>query len=102
MLYGFVGFKPLPTRNFSHGIPDDCKTALAFCLLSTTEVSSEETWETTVKAYMGNLCPNGNLTAAVVSVSNDYKVVKREVDCRDEKREEIERVLRKAFHEVSP
>ena len=38
MLYGLVGFKPLPTRNFSHGIPDDCKTALAFCLLSTTEV----------------------------------------------------------------
>ena len=36
-------------------------------------MSSEETWETTVKAYMGNLCPNGNLTAAVVSVSNDYK-----------------------------
>ena len=23
VLYGFVGFKPLPTRNFSHGIPDD-------------------------------------------------------------------------------
>ena len=74
MLYGFIGFKPLPTRNFSHGIPDDCKTALAFCLLSGTEISSEETWETTTKAYLGNLCPNGNLTAAVVSVSNDYKV----------------------------
>ena len=41
VLYGLVGFKPLPTRNFSHGIPDDCKTALAFCLLSTTEFSSE-------------------------------------------------------------
>ena len=50
---------------------------------------------------MGNLCPNGNLTAAVVSVSNDYKVILREVDCRDEKREVIERELRKTFHEVA-
>ena len=101
-LYAVVGFKPLPTRNFSHGIPDDCKTALAFCLLSGSEISSEETFENTTAAYLGNLCPNGNLKAAVVSVSNDYKVIKRELDCRDEQRENVEKVLREAYEEVKP
>ena len=96
------GFKPLPTKNLSHGIPDDCRTAIAYCLLSGSEESSIETFETATAGYLGNLCPNGNLKAAVVSVSNNYKVVMCELDSRDRSREVIETVLREAYAEVAP
>ena len=97
-----LGFKPLATKNLSHGIPDDCRTAIAYCLLSGSEESSIETWETATAGYLGNLCPNGNLKAAVVSVSNNYRVVMCELDSRDRSREVVERVLREAYAEVAP
>eukprot|EP00929_Paragymnodinium_shiwhaense_P067525 TRINITY_DN33977_c0_g1_i1.p1 TRINITY_DN33977_c0_g1~~TRINITY_DN33977_c0_g1_i1.p1 ORF type:complete len:1124 (-),score=179.86 TRINITY_DN33977_c0_g1_i1:84-3455(-) len=84
---------PLPGRDFAGGLPATGRTVLAYCLLSKKAESSIDTFETALKAHLGNLDPRSRITTAVVSVTSIWPVVKCEVDCRDKGRARIRKVL---------
>eukprot|EP00930_Biecheleria_cincta_P034471 TRINITY_DN23825_c0_g1_i1.p1 TRINITY_DN23825_c0_g1~~TRINITY_DN23825_c0_g1_i1.p1 ORF type:complete len:1136 (-),score=191.46 TRINITY_DN23825_c0_g1_i1:236-3196(-) len=89
----FLGMPLLPRQDFSQGLPRTGRTILAYCLLSKQKESSEETFKTACDAHLANLDPKGRITTAVVSVSSSLSVVECEMDCRDEGRKRIKRVL---------
>ncbi|CAE8627057.1 unnamed protein product, partial [Polarella glacialis] len=87
------GMPGLPKQDFSHGLPRNGRTILAYCLLSKSKDSSEETFNTALQAHFANIDPNGRVTTSVVSVSSALSVVQCEMDCRDKGRAEIKRIL---------
>jgi len=87
------GMPGLPKQDFSHGLPRNGRTILAYCLLSKSKDSSEETFNTALQAHLANIDPNGRVTTSVVSVSSALSVVQCEMDCRDKGRAEIKRIL---------
>jgi hypothetical protein len=73
-------FAQTPRVDLLAGLPNDRRTCIMFCLLSDNKDQSRDTWENAYECYMNNLDPNGNMSVALISVSNKLAVVEAEVD----------------------
>ncbi|CAE7227603.1 FKBP65 [Symbiodinium sp. KB8] len=85
----FCGMPPLPKMDFRTGVPPRGRTIMAYCLLSKSEDSSKECFETAREAHLANLDPNMRITTSIVSVTSALHLVKNELDLRDRCRAEI-------------
>ncbi|CAJ1419125.1 unnamed protein product [Effrenium voratum] len=87
------GMPPLPKQDYKSGLPRKGRTVLAYCLLSKSETSSRETFETAIEAHLANLDPNMRITTSIVSVTGTLPLVRYELDLRDTCRDAIRRRL---------